>query len=279
MRSSMIIAGIVAVVAAAPAGYTVTQVTDVYTTVYEDQVAPTPASGGFKGWWKKGKPAAAATTVVTYVIPTPAAAPVDTPAAAPADTYSAPASEAAPVSTGGSSAPNSYAQTVVDHHNAHRANHSAPALVWDDSLASIAQQIGSSCVYAHDTKTGGGGYGQNIAAGAPASNIASIISDLFYNNEVGNFAGLYGQATPSNLNNEQAFDTYGHFTQIVWKGTTSVGCATVDCSGKGLANTGGNVPPYFTVCNYKSPGNFLGEFDKNVLPPLGKPMVSGTTTY
>jgi hypothetical protein len=43
-------------------------------------------------------------------------------------------------------------------------------------------------------------------------------------------------------------------TQIVWKETTSVGCATVDCSASGLANTGGNVAPYFTVCNYYGAG-------------------------
>jgi hypothetical protein len=102
--------------------------------------------------------------------------------------------------------------------------------------------------------TDGGGYGQNIAAGAPASNVSSVITELFYNNEVGNFAGLYGQATPSNINDESAFDGWGHFSQIVWKGSTKVGCATYDCSAQGLANTGGNVPPYFTVCNYSPAG-------------------------
>lgn len=102
----------------------------------------------------------------------------------------------------------------------------------------------------------GGGYGQNIAAGCPASNVSSVITELFYNNEAPNFASLYGQKTPSNINDESAFDGWGHFTQIVWKGTTSVGCATVHCSG-GLANTGGSVSPDFTVCNYKNPGESI----------------------
>jgi hypothetical protein len=104
------------------------------------------------------------------------------------------------------------------------------------------------------SNTDGGGYGQNIAAGAPASNISSVITELFYNNEVGNFDGLYGQDTPSNINDGSAFDGWGHFSQIVWKSTTSIGCATFDCSGRGLANTGGSVPPHFTVCNYKPAG-------------------------
>ena len=44
-----------------------------------------------------------------------------------------------------------YSQAVLDQHNNHRANHSAPSLVWDDNMASIAQQIGQSCVYTHNT--------------------------------------------------------------------------------------------------------------------------------
>jgi uncharacterized protein YkwD len=68
--------------------------------------------------------------------------------------------EPAPVpapSTGGSysgagqATPGNYADAVVAHHNAHRANHSAPALSWDSSLADTAYKIASSCVYAHDT--------------------------------------------------------------------------------------------------------------------------------
>jgi hypothetical protein len=81
-----------------------------------------------------------------------------------------------------------------------------------------------------------------------------VITELFYNNEVGNFDGLYGQGTPSNINDGSAFDGWGHFSQIVWKSTTQIGCATYDCSGRGLANTGGSVPPHFTVCNYKPAG-------------------------
>ena len=103
----------------------------------------------------------------------------------------------------------------------------------------------------------GGGYGQNIAAGVAADNITAIITNLFYNGEVGWYDGLYGQAQPSMSN----FDHWGHFSQIVWKGTTQVGCYTKDCSGQGLANTGGNVSPYFTVCNYKSPGESSCDVD------------------
>lgn len=44
-----------------------------------------------------------------------------------------------------------YPDTVIAHHNAHRANHSAPKITWDASLATTAQKIAESCTYAHDT--------------------------------------------------------------------------------------------------------------------------------
>jgi hypothetical protein len=103
------------------------------------------------------------------------------------------------------------------------------------------------------------------------TSINTVISDQFYNNEVGEFVD-YGQATPADFNSK--FEAYGHFTQVVWVGSTSVGCASVDCSGKGLANVGSDVPPIFHVCNYMPAGNFLGEFDTNVLPSLGQASVS-----
>lgn len=97
----------------------------------------------------------------------------------------------------------------------------------------------------------GGGYGQNIAAGVEGSNVSAVITDLFYNGEVGYYDGMYGMADPDMTN----FELWGHFSQIVWKGTNKVGCATSHCP-NGLGNVGSNVSPYFTVCNYGPPGNY-----------------------
>lgn len=94
-----------------------------------------------------------------------------------------------------------------------------------------------------------------------------MITNLMYNDEMMYFANLYGQASPDTSN----FDAWGHFSQIVWKGTKQVGCATVVCPS--LQNAGGsNVP--FTVCNYLPAGNYDGQYAENVLAPTGSNVFS-----
>ena len=109
-------------------------------------------------------------------------------------------------------------------------------------------------------KSASGDYGQNIAYGYEAALVGEkVIGGMMYTDEAPYFTNLYGEANPDMTN----FDKWGHFTQIVWKATTEVGCATVDCSD--LGNVGGPSP--FTVCNYGSPGNYAGEYADNVLRP------------
>ncbi|KXS98711.1 hypothetical protein AC578_10490 [Pseudocercospora eumusae] len=198
-------------------------------------------------------PQSSTSTTQTYEAPTTSVAPT----AAPTPTKPA---------TG--SAPSGYNDLVVYHHNLHRANHSCPDIEWSDDLYSSALEIAQSCVYAHNTEVQGGGYGQNIAAGVEPANISAIITDLFYNGEEPYFASEYGKDSPDMTN----FEKWGHFSQIVWKGTTHVACATHHCPG-GLANVGSAVSPYFTVCNYKNPGNYAGEYAANVPAPKGHPTV------
>ncbi len=40
----------------------------------------------------------------------------------------------------------------------------------------------------------------------------------------------------------------GHYTQLVWRATTEVGCGAATCGSS-----------HFTVCNYSPPGNFVGQ--------------------
>jgi len=212
-------------------------------------VAPTTTSEAAPVWTAPATTEAAA----------PAApAPTQESVQAPAET---PAAQAPSAPSGG--VPTSYSGLVVYQHNLHRANHSSPDLAWSDELATSAQIVAQSCNYAHNVDVNGGGYGQNIAAGVKPENIATIITDMFYNGEVGYFAAQYGKKNPD----MDDFEKWGHFSQIVWAGTTHVGCATQDCSASGLSNTGGGVAPYFTVCNYKTPGNYAGQYASNIKKP------------
>lgn len=159
---------------------------------------------------------------------------------------------------------NAYADECLKHHNYHRANHAAPEIQWDPYLAYIAQLVASSCVYGHNLDYDSQA-GQNIAGGMAATNISGTITELWYNGELPYFSEMYGQPYPDMT----YFEQYGHMTQIVWKGTAAVGCATQYCP-YGLANAG-SVEPYFTVCNYKDPGNVFGYYDQMVSPPQGAP--------
>ena len=45
-------------------------------------------------------------------------------------------------------------------------------------------------------------------------------------------------------------ESCGHYTQVVWRASTSIGCARVVCN---------NNRGVFITCNYNPPGNFNGE--------------------
>ena len=50
----------------------------------------------------------------------------------------------------------------------------------------------------------------------------------------------------------------GHYTQVVWRTTTKVGCAMATCSVN--SPWGAAFPTWdFFVCDYEPPGNWVGE--------------------
>ncbi|CAK1366996.1 Cell wall protein PRY3 [Cercospora beticola] len=165
-----------------------------------------------------------------------------------------------------------YSARAVLHHNLHRSNHSATNVTWDDDLASSAKKVADLCIFEHKMDVDGGNYGQNLAAGVPADNITSVITDLWYGGEVSLYPAWGRNPSQSEMSN---FVQWGHFTQLVWKNTTIIGCATTDCSSQGgVASTGGNVEPYLTVCHYKGPGNYAGQYGEQVGESLGNATIA-----
>ncbi|GIK04509.1 hypothetical protein Aspvir_008592 [Aspergillus viridinutans] len=211
-------------------------------------------------------------------IPTPSSAPIvdelpGAPAWSSAWTSSAPeAAQPTTLDTSTSttapaaSATNAYQSAVLYNHNIHRSNHSANSLTWNTTLESSAYKLAAECVFHHDTDIDGGGYGQNIGIGVSADEVGKMITNEMYNGEFHDFDGLYGMDNPPN------FDKWGHFSQIVWNSTVSVGCATVFCNvllDEDKKTTLSPAP--FMVCNYYPPGNYEGEYGKHVSQPLGHP--------
>ena len=86
-------------------------------------------------------------------------------------------------------------------------------------------------------------YGENLAQGYATPTLA-----------VDDWAGEEGQY---NYEKRKFSDKSGHFTQLVWKNTTSVGCGAADCDALG----------WYMICEYYPAGNVIGEFGGNV----GKP--------
>ncbi|ORZ15772.1 CAP domain-containing protein [Absidia repens] len=128
---------------------------------------------------------------------------------------------------------------IVQMHNIRRARHQVGPVRWNANLANYAQRWANQCHYGH---TNDPRYGENIAMGLPTwESVMKAWSD----DEEGLFnfqSGGFSVAT-------------GHFTQIVWKGTSMVGCAAQRCA-RGI---------YF-VCEYAAPGNVRGQYRQNVFP-------------
>jgi uncharacterized protein YkwD len=124
-----------------------------YNTVYVQPVAAattssTPPPPPPPPTTSSTPPPAATTTVPP---PPPPPAPTTSTEAAPVVVPSpAPVVVAATTAAAAVASPTDYISTALYHHNVHRANHSAPDVTWDDTLAGYAAITAKTCVFAHD---------------------------------------------------------------------------------------------------------------------------------
>jgi len=134
----------------------------------------------------------------------------------------------------------------LDAHNQVRALHGADDLVWNSTLAEKAQEWASLCSFQHsdglllDTP-----YGENIVAATGEFSIAAAVQTFTEDRS------SYNPITPS----------YLHWTQVVWKSTTQLGCALAQCDDI-FDHSLGKASYY--VCLYDPAGNVVGEALANV---------------
>ncbi|XP_074567775.1 pathogenesis-related protein 1-like [Curcuma longa] len=133
-------------------------------------------------------------------------------------------------------------QDYVNAHNAARSNVGAglPPVSWDSRVAAYAQnyanQRARDCQLVHS----GGPYGENIFWGSgrdftAADAVGAWVAERQY----------YDYAS----NSCAAGQVCGHYTQVVWRSSTAIGCGRVRC----------NSGAIFIVCNYNPRGNIVGQ--------------------
>lgn len=200
------------------------------------------------------------TSTVTTRVATTTTRPASSAATSKA-TSAPPASSASPAPAPAAGGPtDAWSKQILAAHNSARASHGADNLVWAQDLVDAAQKWATACVWEHGGNSGiAGGAGQNLAAGASSGATASqsgqAIVDMWMAEEKD-----YNPKSP----------TYSHFTQVVWKGTTQLGCFQAQCaSSKFKTGSGALVFPSmksvaYTVCNYKKAGNVSGQYGTNV---------------
>ncbi|CAE6461693.1 unnamed protein product [Rhizoctonia solani] len=132
------------------------------------------------------------------------------------------------------------AEDYLAPHNNERAEHGAKALVWDDGLASSAQAWANQCKFQHSQS------GQNLYAGTGNPTAADAIGA--WNSEARDYDPENPEAS--------------HWTQVVWKETTELGCALNQCE-PGSIFDAKYVANYY-VCHYNPAGNVDGRFPQNV---------------
>jgi len=136
-------------------------------------------------------------------------------------------------------------RALLNEHNRVRRDVGHPPLHWSPEIARFSQQwadhLASSCSMQHRPKSGRWAqrYGENLFMGtAGYYTVASAVQG--WESEKKDFRG--GKITV-----DRNFSRIGHYTQLIWRRTTTLGCGKSLCRDRMIV-----------VCNYDPPGNFIG---------------------
>lgn len=152
----------------------------------------------------------------------------------------------AALSTASPPASSAFSEEILAAHNGYRKAVGVSPLVWSEHLALAAQHwanaLNTSLQFAHDH--GANGQGENLWMGTSGAFTLTEMIDGW-----GQEKQYFQNGTFPNVSTTGNWFDVGHYTQMVWKKTTKVGCA-------GVAGSDGN---YRLVCRYSPPGNVIGE--------------------
>lgn len=136
---------------------------------------------------------------------------------------------------------------IVAAHNSVRERHCAQPLVWSTELAAFAQDWANqlrdrSCAFEHRPRNR---FGENL----------SFLSPVGLGSPDGIVGSWYSEVKKYDFGKPGFSFEAGHFTQVVWKGSSQLGCGIAECDNAEL-----------WVCNYATAGNVEGSFKTEVLP-------------
>jgi hypothetical protein len=148
------------------------------------------------------------------------------------------------------------AEAFVSAHNHLRAKHlDTPPVSWDNQLARAANYFAVKCTGIHDYTRGFNVGESNYIFGSDkpfsAGTYFTARAATAWYSEVKSWD--FDQSRPVATGHAE------HFTQVVWKGTTKIGCALAQCPGLLRANS------ILIICRYAPQGN-SGSWEDNVMP-------------
>ena len=122
---------------------------------------------------------------------------------------------------------------------------------WSVGAATVARNYAAQCNFAHNPSIAGI-FGENIyAAGSTTTPVTVTGTDVV--SDWASEAANYFYST----NTCATGQTCGHYTQLVWRNTTAVGCAIQQCTTNSPFGT--SFPDWaFAVCDFSPPGNVDG---------------------
>ena len=131
-------------------------------------------------------------------------------------------------------------QAITAYHNKVRADVGVGPMKWSAALAAYAQGwadhlAATTCRMAHRTQRK---YGENLFQGT-AGFYSAVDAAKGWETEKKDYHG--GVLTESN------WHPAGHYTQMVWRDTTALGCGEAICD-----------KTLIVTCNYDPPGNYIG---------------------
>ncbi|KAL4555898.1 hypothetical protein LXL04_038530 [Taraxacum kok-saghyz] len=131
-------------------------------------------------------------------------------------------------------------QDYLDAHNAARAQVGVENITWNATVAAYAENYANQRIEDCNLIHSDGPYGENLAAG----------SGDFTGTAAVNLWVAEKTHYDHDTNSCASGEVCGHYTQVVWRNSSQLGCARVQCTNNGF---------WFIICSYYPRGNIIGQ--------------------